>query len=483
MTLALVASLGTRALADTDDGAPFPGPSGEDPGTWTDADQADPGTQQEAVAVDTAGGGDQGLGTTGTPQVVHPGGEEHPQAPGLVAEARPEDTDAQTAQAPRTATAGQPEPSDQDEQHDGPGRCASGGCSTEPPDLGPPTVAETGGGPGRRGLILIRLLLEAVGLRRPPPAPAAAEPPQPPPEPPQASPRPVRRTEMEIALDIRGVEEGLHESERRVRSPDEIGDALDRSRRAIDELQNQLFRPDRRIPFADVIALQQRAASAIDKLMEEYAANENPSIVNLVAWNVHAAGEYLRRAASDDERPAREHWNRLALLRLDGADRAIRELTFQVTDTEDAVKLLELATRAAALRRTISGPGGSAMSTARLDTGIPGQPADTDRRAVRATPGFSTVLKVFLPTGFAGNDTRGAATVTPGFDVTGRLNLGIPPREATEAGPVWQGLLLTGAVGAVVVYAVMSGLCGTMCFTTTGPVAPRGLLPHRPTSG
>jgi len=93
---------------------------------------------------------------------------------------------------------------------------------------------------------------------------------------------------------------------------------------------------------------------AMDALMKEYAANEDPSIVNLVAWNVHAAGEYLRRAASDDERPAREHWNRLALLRLDGADRAIRELTFQVTDTEDAAKLLELATRAAALRVSTS---------------------------------------------------------------------------------------------------------------------------------
>jgi len=132
ITVALVATLGTRALADDpDDGVSVV----EVPDMQTDAKQPQPATESPPLVAANSGSNGDGSAviTDALPQRLSPDGEEHPEMP-VVAQAQEH-----TGEQPATGE-GQSDQVDQDEQPSGLSECA-GDCSTQPPNPKDPTVA------------------------------------------------------------------------------------------------------------------------------------------------------------------------------------------------------------------------------------------------------------------------------------------------------------------------------------------------------
>jgi hypothetical protein len=237
MTLALVATLGTRALADTDvigdgdDVSSLLGASGE-PDDQPGTDQAQTGTRQQAAG-DIDGNSDGVVtdsvvtgGATGSPQ--DQSGGVHPQTPAAVAQGRqdPDGTDEQVAVERQEG-----DRAGQEGQRGGPGECAGDGCSTAPPDPGDPTVAAAAGaGDWWSRHPRVASWAERLGLRQPQTPEEPAQPVQTPAQPVQtpakAPSEPTRRLDM-VAQDLGILEarEATLADEGRMRTPvEEVDD-------------------------------------------------------------------------------------------------------------------------------------------------------------------------------------------------------------------------------------------------------------------
>jgi hypothetical protein len=119
--MALVAAVGTRALADTDDGVSF----GEDPDPRTEQPQPQTETAQLAAVNLEGNGGDGSTVMTGDPsQVVNPRDETRPEAAVVDAQTQPGTTGEQVAQA-------QDQP-DQPRQEGDTTSCSDSPCSQDP---------------------------------------------------------------------------------------------------------------------------------------------------------------------------------------------------------------------------------------------------------------------------------------------------------------------------------------------------------------
>jgi len=117
LTLALVATLGTRALADPDDG----GPLVETPDLQTEQLQAQPLPADNPGGTDDAG---SAIVTDAASQALTPSGEEHPQSPTVAQAPQPERSDERTE--------GRDQAGEDVQLADASG-CGDGPCSKEPP--------------------------------------------------------------------------------------------------------------------------------------------------------------------------------------------------------------------------------------------------------------------------------------------------------------------------------------------------------------
>ena len=424
---------------------------------------------QQPAAV--AGDGDAHVVTVGILPAPDQGGEALPQLPSVVAEARPEPAGGQTA-ASRQA----PDRTDQDEPAAGAGGCAGGGCSNEPPTPAGPTAAAADDPVSR----FVARLLQAAGLGRgPAQRPAPEQPPQDPPQ--QPEPEPAQRPELtlaDIARIMRDVEAGLLQGRSRIRTTAELASQEELVRQVVGELmRGGSDAALDEVPF-DHLLLLQRALIAEERLRSERRAAEEPTRINWAAWNLDDAEGAMRQGAAAEPGPARDRWADSARRSLDRASRTLSELGSQVASPAPPAPPAEeeLLRRTEELRRQLGGE--NAMSVVDSDAPTPGQPATKGRQVVVLTAaGFPVETDVPGPTGFGGDDTRAARTVTPASDAAEQPDLRIPASGATRVGPVIRGLILAGAVAAAIGFAVMQGMSGgTLRPAGIGPLAPDGLL-------
>jgi len=130
LTVALVATLGTRALADPDDGE------------WLGA-APDPQTQppqlQSATDAQQLAAGNPGSTPSNDTEVISDATSQVLTGEALTGEEQPKTPIAQGQTVSRDDVAEDTDQVDQDQQQGSPTGCTSG-CSTEPPDPGTPTV-------------------------------------------------------------------------------------------------------------------------------------------------------------------------------------------------------------------------------------------------------------------------------------------------------------------------------------------------------